>query len=100
MRTLPPLFLSLVLPSALLLFFIMFSTLYTSLLGVVLVSTAAVVSGHPSIDSHHLPHRRCAYGDDCWPDVATWSAFNESVSGRLIASYPSAAVCHKEHYDA
>jgi hypothetical protein len=100
MRKLPPPLLPLVLSSALFLFFSMFSTLYTSLLGVVLVSTATVVSGHPPDGNHHSPNRRCAYGDDCWPDAATWSTFNTSVSGRLIASYPSAAVCHKEQYDA
>ena len=38
--------------------------------------------------------------DDCWPDDSTWQAFNDSVSGRLIQSVPSAAVCHQERYDA
>ncbi|KAK2757894.1 hypothetical protein FQN54_004300 [Arachnomyces sp. PD_36] len=46
------------------------------------------------------PRRRCAFGDDCWPDEETWSAFNSSISGHLIRSYPSAAVCHEERYDA
>lgn len=44
--------------------------------------------------------RRCAYGDSCWPDDATWSAFNASVAGRLIRSVPSAAVCHQERFDS
>src|SRR3954471_7106021 len=44
--------------------------------------------------------RRCAYGDDCWPEGCTWQAFNASVSGRLLQSAPSAAVCHQERYDA
>ncbi len=44
--------------------------------------------------------RRCAFGDKCWPAGSTWQAFNESVSGRLIQSAPSAAECHHERYDA
>lgn len=46
------------------------------------------------------PRRRCAFGDDCWPDETTWKAFNASISGHLIQSSPSAAVCHEEQYDA
>ncbi|QMW39082.1 hypothetical protein G4B11_002362 [Aspergillus flavus] len=46
------------------------------------------------------PRRRCAYGDDCWPDTQTWNDFNATVGGRLIRSVPSAAVCHTERYNA
>lgn len=46
------------------------------------------------------PRRRCAYGDNCWPDAATWDHFNATVGGRLIRSLPSAAVCHSERYNA
>jgi hypothetical protein len=44
--------------------------------------------------------RRCTFGDYCWPDASNWQALNESVSGHLIQSVPSAAVCHKDYYDA
>jgi hypothetical protein len=44
--------------------------------------------------------RRCAVGDHCWPDDSTWQGFNDSVSGRLTQSVPSAAVCHQERYNA
>jgi hypothetical protein len=44
--------------------------------------------------------RRCAFGDDCWPNDSSWQSFNDSVSGHLIRSVPSAAVCHQERYDA
>ncbi|KAI9840689.1 MAG: hypothetical protein M1837_001365 [Sclerophora amabilis] len=43
--------------------------------------------------------RRCAFGDECWPDDSTWQSFNTSISGRLVQSVPSAAACHKERYD-
>ncbi|WEW60423.1 hypothetical protein PRK78_005909 [Emydomyces testavorans] len=43
--------------------------------------------------------RRCSYGDSCWPTESEWIAFNSSISGRLIRTYPSAAVCHTERYD-
>lgn len=43
---------------------------------------------------------RCRYGDPCWPDVATWQSFNNSISGRLVRTFPSAAVCHQQQYNA
>ncbi|KAF2458268.1 putative FAD binding domain protein [Lineolata rhizophorae] len=54
---------------------------------------------------HHGPwsppyeRRRCAFGNNCWPDHATWTAFNDSISGRLVRSFPSAARCHEAQYD-
>ncbi|KAM0723873.1 hypothetical protein Q7P37_000863 [Cladosporium fusiforme] len=42
--------------------------------------------------------RRCTAHDSCWPSLDTWAAFNTSISGRLIASRPSAAVCHDPTY--
>ena len=46
------------------------------------------------------PRQRYRYGDAGWPDDRTWQAFNESVSGRLVRTFPSAAVCHQDQYDA
>lgn len=43
--------------------------------------------------------KRCTANDPCWPDAKTWAAFNTSISGRLIASRPSAAVCHDPSFD-
>ena len=37
---------------------------------------------------------RCMPGDSCWPDTATWDAFNQTVDGRLIATTPIGAPCH------
>lgn len=53
-----------------------------------------------TLGSQHQPRRRCAYGDECWPDTETWNSFNATVGGRLIRSVPSAAVCHAERYDS
>jgi hypothetical protein len=44
--------------------------------------------------------RRCTARESCWPDVSTWQDFNSSLSGHLVATYPSAAVCYTAHYDA
>lgn len=44
-------------------------------------------------------HHRCTAGTSCWPSASAWQAFNASISGRLIATYPSAAVCHRALYD-
>ncbi|KAK3291021.1 uncharacterized protein B0H64DRAFT_420755 [Chaetomium fimeti] len=51
-----------------------------------LVSTAPVVSS------------RCFPGDACWPTADTWSAFNVSLGGKLIANMPIAAVCHNSTF--
>lgn len=46
-----------------------------------------------------LTRQRCTAHDSCWPNAETWTAFNRSISGRLVASRPSAAVCHDPTYD-
>jgi hypothetical protein len=58
----------------------------------------AVQAVYPTANAY--ARRRCAFGEDCWPDEHTWQAFNDSISGRLIQSVPSAAVCHQKRYDA
>jgi FAD binding domain len=42
---------------------------------------------------------RCKAGEPCWPHSSTWQLFNTSIAGRLVATYPSAAVCHTAHYN-
>lgn len=44
--------------------------------------------------------KRCTAHDSCWPSEAVWNSFNSSISGGLIASRPSAAVCHDPTYNA
>ncbi|KAJ5768739.1 FAD/FMN-containing dehydrogenase [Penicillium odoratum] len=36
----------------------------------------------------------CFPGDSCWPSPAQWTAFNQTVGGRLIATTPIASACH------
>jgi FAD/FMN-containing dehydrogenase len=43
--------------------------------------------------------KRCTASDDCWPSPKEWSHFNASIGGRLLASRPSAAVCHHPEYN-
>ncbi|KAF2185562.1 FAD/FMN-containing protein [Zopfia rhizophila CBS 207.26] len=45
-------------------------------------------------DRHH-----CLLSDPCWPSLSDWKTFNQSISGRLVASRPAAAVCHRENYN-
>src|SRR3569833_2695771 len=33
-------------------------------------------------------------GDACWPTLEEWSAFNHSISGRLLRNTPVAAPCY------
>lgn len=58
---------------------------------------------HPLIAStvSATQHRqRCTATDSCWPEEDVWQEFNQTVSGRLLRSVPSAAVCHEERYNA
>jgi hypothetical protein len=65
-----------------------------------LLTTASFFLGGTS-QASHIPTTRCtALDSSCWPSENQWSAFNESVGGRLIASYPSAAVCHTPFFHA
>lgn len=41
----------------------------------------------------------CTAYDPCWPSRSSWQHFNTSISGRLIKSRPSAAVCHRADYN-
>jgi hypothetical protein len=43
---------------------------------------------------------RCKSGEPCWPSIQEWNTFNSSISGHLLATYPSASPCHSKHYDA
>ncbi|KAH7125208.1 putative FAD binding domain protein [Dendryphion nanum] len=43
---------------------------------------------------------RCTSADPCWPSPHEWSKFNASINGNLIASRPSAAVCHGTEYNS
>lgn len=45
------------------------------------------------------PRHRYKYGDAGWPDEQTWLEFNSTISGRLIRTFPSAAVCHNAQFD-
>ncbi|KAF9976917.1 hypothetical protein BGZ73_007534 [Actinomortierella ambigua] len=42
---------------------------------------------------------RCQPDQACWPSASTWSSFNQTVGGRLIATTPPARECHQPHYD-
>ena len=63
-----------------------------AVLGLAVLAPATETAGSSSC--------RCFPGDDCWPSVATWNAFNQSVDGRLVATVPLATPCHTPNYDA
>lgn len=42
----------------------------------------------------------CMPGDPCWPSADAWSQFNDTLSGRLIATVPIGSPCHNPNYDA
>lgn len=53
----------------------------------------------PAAGHNQDPSCRCFPGDDCWPSVSTWNAFNQSIDGRLIKTVPLAIPCHTPNYD-
>ncbi|XXG95857.1 hypothetical protein Hte_002128 [Hypoxylon texense] len=57
----------------------------------------------PPQQQQQQQHCRCFPGDACWPTPDEWSAFNATVGGRLVATVPIAAPCHRSGlaaYDA
>ncbi|CAE7160084.1 unnamed protein product [Rhizoctonia solani] len=57
---------------------------------------AAVAS---TISPRALANNRCTANQACWPSPDTWSAFNSSIGGQLVAPRPPGWVCHDPHYD-
>ncbi|RHZ73301.1 hypothetical protein CDV55_103270 [Aspergillus turcosus] len=43
---------------------------------------------------------RCFPGEPCWPSPNVWSAFNQTIDGRLVATIPLGTPCHAPNYDA
>jgi hypothetical protein len=69
------------------------------ILGVIAFSTNSNAQKF-SITSAANSKCRCMPGDFCWPTKAEWSAFNRTISGRLIATIPLASSCHVDGFEA
>lgn len=65
----------------------------------VALSTPGAVCGNVLRKSEFTPGPECKTipGSDGWPSVDAWTAFNQSIGGRLIKPTPPGAVCHPEH---
>jgi hypothetical protein len=53
-----------------------------------------------SIGVHAGAFCRCQPHQSCWPSIASWSAFNDSIGGNLAMVKPLAYECHDPHYNA
>lgn len=51
------------------------------------------------LSSAHIANGLCTASQKCWPSASTWSAFNTSINGRLVAPRPPAWPCHNPNYD-
>ncbi|KAH8678480.1 isoamyl alcohol oxidase [Xylariales sp. PMI_506] len=59
-----------------------------------LVGTATLVPvGAAASRCHCLP------GDACWPTTSQWTALNNTVEGRLVATVPIGTPCHGSSYN-
>ncbi|KAI1459599.1 hypothetical protein F4805DRAFT_455765 [Annulohypoxylon moriforme] len=79
------------------------STLLAALLASSLDSVLAACNIPPNPQPQNGHDCRCFPGDSCWPTLAEWSSLNSTVGGRLVATVPIAASCHKSNlasYDA
>ncbi|KAF9942708.1 hypothetical protein BGZ67_000114 [Mortierella alpina] len=54
--------------------------------------------GHASPSTSQL-RCRCLPSQPCWPNAASWSALNQTVGGRLIATRPVTYECHDPHFN-
>ncbi|KAK3370113.1 hypothetical protein B0H63DRAFT_307763 [Podospora didyma] len=65
------------------------------------MKTAALLSGLFVAGGHAaaISSCKCFPGDSCWPSTSTWSQFNSTVGGRLIATVPLAEACHAPKFD-
>lgn len=59
----------------------------------VAATAAALNTSLSSSQCHVLP------SDSDWPSTSTWSSFNTTVNGRLIATVPIGSPCHDPNYD-
>ena len=41
---------------------------------------------------------RCFPGDACWPTPSEWTALNQSLNGKLVATVPLASPCHDDDF--
>ena len=41
---------------------------------------------------------RCTPANSCWPSPAVWTAFNQSVGGKLLATVPIGSPCHDDSF--
>ena len=59
------------------------------------VSTAATAE-HPRDNDKDC---KCMPSDTCWPSKEDWTALNDSLSGRLVATVPLGSPCHDPDYN-
>ncbi|KAF9028960.1 hypothetical protein BGZ52_004980 [Haplosporangium bisporale] len=65
----------------------------------IFTTVSATVAPSNRDPNHSDPLCRCLPDHPCWPSSAIWSAFKETVSGNLIATFPAARECHDPYYD-
>ncbi|KAF9975822.1 hypothetical protein BGZ73_000363 [Actinomortierella ambigua] len=79
------------------------SSIVVALVGTLLFAgiptTAAPENPVPDVAARPRLRCKCLPNQPCWPSGPTWTAFNSTVGGRLIATTPVARECHPPHYD-
>ncbi|KAF9164761.1 hypothetical protein DFQ26_001070 [Actinomortierella ambigua] len=77
--------------------------LQSSALAAALFATASAATAPQEAEPPVAPRPRlvcrCQPDQPCWPLPDTWSSFNQTVGGRLIATTPVSRECHQPFYD-
>jgi hypothetical protein len=53
-----------------------------------------------AVSVHAASRPPCTASQPCWPSHSVWTAFNSSLSGRLVSPRPPAWPCHEPHFNA
>lgn len=82
--------------------------IFVTLLTVGVLSAGTVHAGNLTCKCVYSPFYNIRYStkltcyqtlnDSCWPTLATWSAFNDTLSGKLLKTTPIAAPCYPGPY--
>ncbi|KAG0251230.1 hypothetical protein DFQ27_008910 [Actinomortierella ambigua] len=81
----------------------LFTLQSVALLGALIAATSGI--SDTTLDAEHQSafhsqlQCRCLPSQACWPSVSTWTTFNQTVGGRLIATTPAARECREPYYN-
>ncbi|KAF5873341.1 putative fad binding domain protein [Botrytis fragariae] len=68
-------------------------------IGVICASILPILTHNEGRSLTNTTLCRCLPAHECWPTSATWKIFNQTLSGKLIATKPLASSCHLDEFE-